>query len=144
LITFIGATSFSGSTLLDVVLGTGEKLFSCGEPYALFRPKIWKPHQYQIDCACGDPECSIWPIALKKGSDRLYEHIYSLGYNFIFDSSKNISWFKYQEKKSKKEIFIIKVLLFINILQIIYTHIIKETTSCLFRGISGIGIMIIL
>lgn len=123
MITFIGATSFSGSTMLDVILGHGEDCFACGEPYALFRPKPWRPHQYQFNCACNDQNCRIWQEAKSKGPNQLYEYLYSLGYNYISDSSKNIAWFMQQSKIIQKKNYTYnKVLIYKHPAEYLFSH----------------------
>ena len=55
---FVGGTSFSGSTFLDMMLANGEEGFSAGEVYALFYP--YRPGHINPQCCCGDPSCTIW------------------------------------------------------------------------------------
>jgi hypothetical protein len=101
MIVFIGSTSFSGSTFLDVMLGNGENCFACGEVHAFFFPTL--PHHSAPDYVCGASECEIWAEAKKQGSGNLYSFLYSLGYEHISDSSKNLKWFELQKKNVSKE-----------------------------------------
>lgn len=72
-VVFIGSARFSGSTLLDLMLGNGEGCFSTGEVKAYFRPR--KRSHLSIDCSCGNPECGIWKEAKKKGEKELYDYL---------------------------------------------------------------------
>jgi len=94
---FIGSARFSGSTLLDLMLGNGERCFSTGEVKAYFRPR--KRSHLSMDCSCGNPECGIWSEAKKKGEKELYDYLCdSQNSDTIIDSSKNIDWIKDQQK----------------------------------------------
>lgn len=48
---FIGGSSYSGSTLLDMMLASGEDGFSAGEVSALFYP--YRPHHINPECVNG-------------------------------------------------------------------------------------------
>lgn len=92
----IGGTSYSGSTLLDLMLSNDEAGFSCGEIYALFIPSRvdhLKPH-----CICGDPSCDIWETIEKLGKNNCYEVLFSKfsDLKFIVDSSKDFIWIRDQ------------------------------------------------
>lgn len=93
---FIGGTSFSGSTLLDMVLANDPHGFSCGEVHALFNP--YRSHHIDPECGCGDASCEIWKQVLRGGSQHIYQTIFDLfpQVNFIVDSSKNQFWIKDQ------------------------------------------------
>jgi len=101
LICFIGSVGYSGSTMLDTMLGNGEKCFSCGEVYALFWP--WKKHH--------KTDNSFWMEIKKEGIDNLYKNIYRMGYDFISDSSKSLKWYKYQLKNIEDQEFSCKQIL---------------------------------
>ena len=83
----------SGTTMLDLMLGSGERAFSCGEVYARFRP--FEPRHHQIDCACGQDPCPIW----SQLADLPEEHFHSgladrLGMRTVVDSSKAADWIR--------------------------------------------------
>jgi len=69
----VGGTSYSGSTLLDLMLSNAEDAFSCGEVYALFRPH--KPHHFNPDCSCQQAACKVWPEARRQGEKILWSSI---------------------------------------------------------------------
>jgi len=95
---FVGGTSYSGSTFLDMILANDPKGFSCGEVYALFHP--FRPHHIHPICGCGDENCRIWSHILKNGEKHLYNTIFDMfpHIEFIVDSSKNPFWIKQQTK----------------------------------------------
>ncbi|HDH57681.1 MAG TPA: hypothetical protein ENF16_03625, partial [Bacteroidetes bacterium] len=99
---FIGGTSFSGSTFLDMILANDPRGFSCGEVRALFHP--WRPHHFNPECGCGDENCEVWRQVLQNGEKNLYETIFSLfDVDFILDSSKDLFWIKKQMRYLGKQ-----------------------------------------
>ena len=100
-VVFIGGTSYSGSTFLDLIIANDPKGFSCGEVRALFRP--WRPHHINPTCGCLERSCDIWPKILKNGEKHLYETIFDLfDVDFIVDSSKDLFWIHRQSINLKK------------------------------------------
>lgn len=89
---FIGGTSYSGSTFINLMLGNAPDAFSCGEVSFYFRPT--KPKYLDPDCSCGNPECTVWPHLKSSGEVNLYENIFKMfpHINTIIDSSKNPLW----------------------------------------------------
>jgi len=89
---FIGGTSYSGSTLLDMILANSPSGFSCGEVCALFHP--YRKHHINFECGCGNPQCEIWPTILKEGPQNMYNTIFEMfpETSFIVDSSKDPLW----------------------------------------------------
>lgn len=107
----IGGTSYSGSTMLDLMLGNAGNAFSCGEIFALFRPTLPKHHAPQ--CGCSDPNCKIWDIVKAGGEERIWSTLKTMNpesWAFI-DSSKNLKWFEDQEKHYDKSIIPLNVLI---------------------------------
>ena len=95
---FIGGSSYSGSTMLDMMVANSSDGFSVGEVHALFRP--FRPHHFNPECGCGDPECNFWSQIRSKGENKLYSTIFSIfpEINFIVDSSKDPFWIYKQNK----------------------------------------------
>ncbi len=93
---FIAGTSYSGSTLLDMILANDPNGFSCGEVQALFYP--WRPHHKNPKCGCGDQNCHVWEKVAKSGEEKLYDTIFTLfpRVNFIVVSSKDPFWISRQ------------------------------------------------
>ena len=89
---FVGGTSFSGSTLLDMMLSNDPQGFSCGEVCALFRP--YRPHHINVECGCGDPMCDTWDLIRDNGEHQLYQSIFEMfpEVRIVVDSSKNPFW----------------------------------------------------
>lgn len=100
---FVGGTSFSGSTLFDMMLGNDPHGFSCGEVRYRFLPT--KPHNLTEGCGCGDANCPVWPELLKTGAENLYQRIFELHPNvrFIVDSSKDPVWIKDRTKDLRRQ-----------------------------------------
>lgn len=110
---FIGGTSYSGSTLLDMIIANDKKGFSCGELSSLFYPK--RKHHLDYKCGCGDNNCTVWKKILENGKKGIYEKIFSLFPNitYIVDSSKDPLWIQQQKKDlEKKNIKISNVLIY--------------------------------
>lgn len=108
---FIGSTSRSGSTILDMMLGNGPGLFSLGEVNAQFRP--YRKHHYNSLCACGDAFCKIRRSFKKIKEKDLYDHVFdTLDAHVIIDSSKELTWIldQYQYLSKRKDIDV-KILL---------------------------------
>jgi hypothetical protein len=83
--------SYSGTTILDLMLGNAPDAFSCGEVYGWFRP--WREFHSRIDCLCGADPCPWWQ-PLKNVSERQFhrEVCLRLGVKYVVDSSKALSW----------------------------------------------------
>ena len=91
-VTFIGGSSYSGSTVLDLMLSNDTGAFSCGELYALFRPTL--PHHINPRCGCGNQSCHIWSNIKKLGEKHVYQNLFNLYPNveMLVDSSKSPIW----------------------------------------------------
>ncbi|MGR9085590.1 MAG: hypothetical protein ACU841_00770 [Gammaproteobacteria bacterium] len=91
---FIGGSSYSGSTFLNLILANAPDAFSCGEVSMFFRP--YKQKYLEPDCSCGDPQCTVWPQLREGGESKLYENIFRMfpHINVIVDSSKNPLWIR--------------------------------------------------
>lgn len=55
---FVGGTSYSGSTLLDMILSHDATGFSCGELSSYIYP--YRAKHLRPVCGCGDPACDVW------------------------------------------------------------------------------------
>lgn len=100
---FIGGADFSGTTMLDLMLGTTEGVFSMGELHALYWPT--SEHHLHPFCSCGSEHCEVWdwaslgkPHEIYQSLFKKYPHIRSL-----VDSSKNIVWIYRQSASLKKQ-----------------------------------------
>ena len=84
--------AFSGSTMLDCMLGNSDTTFSCGELYALFWPH--RKHHFRIDCSCGRGDnCNVWSHIKKLKPHNVYCNLFkSQNVKVIIDSSKHLCW----------------------------------------------------
>jgi len=87
----IAGTARSGSTVLDMMLGTARDSVSTGELYAYYRP--WRKHHGAIRCSCGQDECERWRF-LDDVPERIAhsELIARTDVSTVIDSSKNLNW----------------------------------------------------
>jgi len=95
---FIGGSSYSGSTMLDMMMANSVDSFSAGEVYALFRP--FRPHHFNPKCGCSKIDCDFWLKVRQAGENNLYDTIFKLlpELSLIVDSSKNPWWIKQQTR----------------------------------------------
>lgn len=85
-------TSYSGTTMLDLMLGNGPEAFSCGEVHALFRP-FRTSHRGLADVLRGGNGSSPWSRIGPVGEDRFHARAAEvLGVDFVVDSSKDLAW----------------------------------------------------
>ena len=100
---FVAGAQYSGTTLLDAIIANDDHGFSCGEVNAYFHP--YRPHHYEPDCGCANPDCDIWANVKKKGEKNLYLSIFDQfpEVEFIVDSSKEVLWIVEQTKNLKKQ-----------------------------------------
>ena len=67
---FIGSCSYSGSTILDLILGRVENSISMGEVGRIFSPR--KREHFARECGCMEEECNYWEPVLKGGPNGLH------------------------------------------------------------------------
>lgn len=98
---FITGTSYSGSTMLDMILSNDNEIFSLGEVNALFRP-YRKHHLEQIQIEKNKD--SVLYKSFLKGENELYQTIFESDptISCIVDSSKDLFWINHQIKNLKK------------------------------------------
>ena len=109
-IIFIGGTSRSGSTLLDVFLANDPKAMSLGEIYALFHPT--RVHHFEEIEKLRDN--NKWNKILKGGKRNLFDNLIKEfpDMNTFVDSSKDPFWINYHEKRLKEKFQIYNVLIY--------------------------------
>jgi len=100
---FIGGSSYSGSTLLDMMIASGKDGFSAGEVSALFFP--YRTHHVNPECGCGRTDCSLWKEIKPLGPENVYKEIFTRfpEISHIVDSSKDPLWIRDQAKRLKKQ-----------------------------------------
>ncbi|MGH8501117.1 MAG: hypothetical protein ACREVE_01340 [Gammaproteobacteria bacterium] len=96
---FVGGSSYSGSTLLDLMLANAPDGFSCGEVSQMFHP--YKKHHFNLVCGCGNSDCTLWSEVKQAGVDKLYDTIFEMfpNVNYIVDSSKDPLWIHERTKQ---------------------------------------------
>lgn len=127
---FIWSPAWSGSTMLDAMIGSGEDAFACGEIYALWGivDRGWGRQRgipaKKIFCSHGEYKCSILIDIQNAGSKRVYDCIFSKfkQVNVISDSSKTSSWFKPQLKWQKGKYEIYNILIYKHPMNWIYSQ----------------------
>jgi hypothetical protein len=89
---FVGGTSYSGSTMLDMMLANGPGGFSCGELVASFVP-YRKHHLSPSDESAGGSDFP-WQSVIASGPDNVYDAIFAADSRItrIIDSSKDPFW----------------------------------------------------
>jgi hypothetical protein len=100
---FVGGTDFSGSTMLDLMLGSTDYGLSTGEIYALFWPT--KKHHLEVSCSCGKAICDFWNNVSLDRPDRVYQTLFEKlpQIRYLIDSSKYIGWIVRQSENLKSQ-----------------------------------------
>jgi hypothetical protein len=100
-IIFIAGTSYSGSTLIDLILSNSSNATSVGEIEAIFNP-VKIHHLNKIKEIKSDP---VWGDLLDKGVKKLYQNLHDiLDVEIIVDSSKNPAWIRYHIDRLPKDV----------------------------------------
>lgn len=99
-IVFIGGTSRSGSTLLDLIIANDPKGMSLGEIQSIFRPT--KRHHFKELNRLREDE--KWKKILDGGKKNLYPNLIAHfpDIDLFVDSSKDPFWIKYQMKMNNE------------------------------------------
>ena len=120
---FVGSTSRSGSTMLDLMLGTGIRCFSLGEVNAHFRP--YRKHHINSICACGNPACSIREKLAASSEESLYDCCFrELEVDVIVDSSKELTWLydQYNRLAKRKDLEVRIVMIYKNPISLAHSY----------------------
>jgi hypothetical protein len=120
LINVLGAGR-SGTTMLDLMLGSDDNAFSLGEVHAWFRP--FRKHHRHIDCNCGDRQCAYWNSILPVREADFFEKAFDqLNVEFLIDSSKNLVWAIDNNRWAQKnDIKVINIVMYKPILNYVYS-----------------------
>lgn len=90
LINVLGA-GYSGTTMLDLMLGNDPRSFSLGEVHAWFRP--FRTHHFKIKCSCGSEPCPYWEKIKYFPESEFHDRAFKeLDVDFLIDSSKDLAW----------------------------------------------------
>ena len=91
MIVFIAGADFSGTTMLDLILGSSTGCRSLGEVHSFFRPTVAK--QQHVICSCGQL-CDFWLKRADHDPGEFYKSIFKQ-YPYtriLIDSSKSVLW----------------------------------------------------
>lgn len=102
----VGSLNFSGSTMLDLILGNSYGGFSTGEPHAFYRGK-------HIRCTCHENEdCVVWNNLRGTEFKDMYKNLFEMtGANYIVYSGKttrNLLEARFNNKFDYSTVFIYK------------------------------------
>lgn len=94
----IGGTSYSGSTLLELMIANDPQGFSCGEVWSLFMPHKIQHYDPTFPMDEEDPE--FWTQIRRKGWRNVYDSIFQERpeITFITDNTKRPVWQCLQKK----------------------------------------------
>jgi len=124
---FVGGADFSGTTMLDLMLGSIEGGFSMGEVYAFF----WPTHSRHLTpyCSCGNDSCMIWDKTSLKAHWELYRFFFRKypHISYLVDSSKSVAWIARQSRFLRGQNIEVKHVL-------IWKHPEDYSRSCARRG----------
>lgn len=104
----IGGTSFSGSTIIDLILSNTAEGVSVGEQHALFFP--YKKHHLTHGLDHDQHFINFWNSVKKDGPKYIFRNIFKQlpDKNYIVDSSKDLYWISLQNKYLKKQGYDVK------------------------------------
>lgn len=90
-VVWICSPSFSGSTMLDLMLGHGPEAFSCGEVGFWYRP-VQREH-LRLHCSCQESACGVWQQLLTSPEKQIHRRVtQTLSVRYVIDSTKRLSW----------------------------------------------------
>jgi len=98
---FIGSCSFSGSTILDLILGRIEDSISMGEVGRIYLPR--KKEHFERECGCMQDGCNYWDSVLSGSPKGLHLRAFQeFGVSTLIDSTKDPHWIKDRGDELKK------------------------------------------
>lgn len=120
LINILG-TGRCGSTMLDAMLGNGDRCNSLGEVNAWFRP--WRRHHFTLDCSCGLTSCSIWALLRNLKVNEFHCKAFELlDVDFLIDSSKSLTWLIDQQQWLAGDIRVFNVAIYKDPMELAYSN----------------------
>ena len=116
---FIASSSYSGSTMLDLMLGNNPDALSLGELSA------FRNLYNTVTCSCGQhDDCEVWSKIQHKNRHNYYKDLSKLtGKETFIDSSKNTFWIREQRMTQPYTPLVL-----------IYKHPKNYAYSCMKRG----------
>jgi hypothetical protein len=99
---FVGGTSRSGSTLLNLILGNDPNGIGLGEIQAAIRPV--KRHHHELRKSVVEAK-SPWSEVIMKNHSQVYATVFDAYPNtdFLVDSSKHVMWIRNQNANCAKQ-----------------------------------------
>ena len=113
---------YSGTTMLDLMLGNAHDAFSCGEVHAWFRP--FRSHHFKVVCSCGKNLCPYWEKIKNFPENEFHRKVFEkLDVNFVIDSSKEILWILNNNRWAEEnQIKVINLLIWKDPIDLIYSY----------------------
>ena len=108
--------------MLDLIMGNAPDAFSCGEPFAWFRP--FRRHHLAPDCTCGENPCHIWERIKSVPESQFHATVFKkFGVNYVSDSSKELCWLiDTQTWADHNGIRVVNLLLWKDPIDLVYSH----------------------
>jgi hypothetical protein len=83
--------SYSGTTMLELMLANAPDAFCCGEVAFWFRPL--RTNHLVLKCDCGAEPCAVWERFKRLPEREFHNAVFqTLGVKYVTDSSKDLSW----------------------------------------------------
>jgi len=100
-VVFVSGADFSGTTMLDLMLGSAFSAISIGEIHAYFRPT--KREHLSKKCSCGKVDCEAWHGLEALDETSIYQAIFASNdhVTHIIDSSKSLPWIRKMSRVAK-------------------------------------------
>ena len=110
-VVFIGSCSFSGSTALDLIIGTADDAISLGEIGLAYYPQ--REVHILRECGCMDKSCDYWDEVVERPEEGV--HLRALkkhGASLLSDSTKDPFWIRRcSEELEKNGVEVVNILL---------------------------------
>lgn len=100
-VVFIGSCSFSGSTALDLIVGTSEGAISLGEIGLSFDPR--REVHFTRECGCMSENCDFWSGIIDQEEVNVHLRIFEKHEaSVLSDSTKDPFWIKRRNAELEK------------------------------------------
>ncbi len=100
-VAFIGSCSFSGSTALDLIVGTSEGAISLGEIGLAFDPR--REVHFTRECGCMSENCDFWKGIIDQEEVDLHLRIFEKHEaSILSDSTKDPFWIKRRKEELER------------------------------------------
>lgn len=90
---FIGSCSYSGSTILDLILGSVDGAASMGEVGRIYLPR--RKEHFDRECGCLKGGCTHWDSVLEEGVKNIHARAFEeFKVSTLVDSTKDPFWIR--------------------------------------------------